>query len=128
MMNYQDMIQQMQQQMGTYAEPFRAVSGTLLEHWERMAEYQLDMTRRYTDVTLGHLREASEVQSPEQLQSYMHKSSEALRETTDSLAKDARTLAELSQALTEDVQQRMREHATNLKPPMGAGQHGSQAA
>ncbi|ABM61887.1 phasin family protein [Halorhodospira halophila] len=116
MMNYQDMIKQMQTQFGNYATPFHGVNSKMLEHWEKMADYQLDMARRYTDATLGNLREASDVQSPEQLQSYLQKSVEAARETSDSLAKDARTLAELSQAMTEDLQQSMREGASNLAP------------
>ena len=127
MMNYQDMIQQMQQPLSNYAEPFRAVNSALLEHWEKMAEYQLDMARRYTDVALGQLREASEVQSPEQLQSYLQKGTEAARETTDSLARDARTFTELGQAMAEDLQQRVREHAPNLQPPM-PGQGSDKAA
>ncbi len=127
MMNYQDMLQQMQQPFSNYAEPFRAVNSALLEHWEKMAGYQLDMARRYTDVALGQLREASEVQSPEQLQSYLQKSTEAVRETTDSFAKDARTLTELGQAMAEDVQKRVQEHAPNLQPPM-PGQGSNKAA
>jgi len=85
------------------------------------------MARRYTDVALGQLREASEVQSPEQLQSYLQKGTEAARETTDSLARDARTFTELGQAMAEDLQQRVREHAPNLQPPM-PGQGSNKAA
>ncbi|MBK5943489.1 hypothetical protein CCR79_06345 [Halorhodospira halophila] len=114
MMNYQEMIKQMQTQFGPYAEPFHGVNSKMLEHWEKMTDYQLDMARRYTDATLGNLREASEVQSPEQLQNYLQKSVEAARETSDSLAKDARTLAQLSQAMTEDLQQSVRESTSSL--------------
>ncbi len=119
MMNYQDTIKQMQSQLGQYAEPFYSANSKALEHWEKVADYQLDMVRRYTDAALGNLREASEIQSPEQLQSYMQKSVEAAREPSDSLAKDARTLAELGQAMTEDLHKSMRQSASNLGAPAG---------
>ncbi len=112
MMNYTSTMTDMQKQMGAFVEPFRAVNGKLFEHWEKMADYQLDMARRYTDVTIGQLREATEIQTPEQLQSYVQKGTEAVRETTDSLTKDARTMVEMTQAMTEDLQKTVRESAT----------------
>lgn len=123
-MSYENLMQQMQQQFGNYAEPFRKVNSKMLEHWEKMADYQLDMVRRYTDVALGQMREAADLQSPEQMQSYLQKSSEAVRETSDSLAKDARTLTEMGQSMTQDVQAAMRENLAGLAPAAAGGKTG----
>ena len=127
MMNYNGAIEQMQQQMGKFGEPARQISSSVLDHWTKVAEYQMDMARRYTDFAFGQMREASGVQSPEELQSYLHKSSEAARLTGDSLAKDVRTLAEMNHAMTTEVQQVVRDSAANLAPSATAGGKASAA-
>lgn len=97
------------QQMQGLIQPWRELQAKTLEHCERVADYQLDMARRYTDVTLAQMREASEIRSTEELQSYVRKGTEAARETTESLAKDVRTLTQLGQDFAEDVQRATRQ-------------------
>lgn len=128
MMNYEDMIKQMNNQWGNYLEPTRQINGKALEHWEKLAEYQIDMARRYTDATVGHMREAASLQSPEQVQEYMRKGSEAVKETADSLAKDTRTLTEMGQAMAQDVQKAMREHMGNFAAPFNSNAKGHHKA
>ncbi|BAU56753.1 phasin family protein [Halorhodospira halochloris] len=128
MMNYDDMIKQMNSQWGNYLEPMRQINGKALEHWEKVTEYQIDMARRYTDAAVGHMREAASLQSPEQVQDYMRKGSEAIRETADALAKDTRTLTEMGQAMAQDMQKAMREHSGNLSAPFNTAAKGKQKA
>ncbi|MBK1733742.1 hypothetical protein CKO15_00275 [Halorhodospira abdelmalekii] len=115
MMN-EEMLKQMTNQWGNYLEPARQLNGKALEHWEKMAEYQIDMARRYADVAVGQLREAATLQTPEQVQSYMRNSSELLRETSDRLVKDARTLTEMGQAMNEEMQKAVRDQLGNFVP------------
>ncbi len=118
MMSYETILQQMQ----AYAEPWRGMSSAMLGHWEKITGFQLDMARRYTDVTLAQLREASDIRSPEQLQGYVQRSTEAARETSDSMVRDARTLAEMGQAMTEELQETAREQVSQMAPQAGAAE------
>lgn len=128
MMNYADMLKQMNNQWGNYLEPVRQVNGKALEHWEKVTEYQIDMARRYTDAAVGHMREATSLESPEQVQEYMRKGTEAVRDTADSLAKDTRTLTEMGQAMAQDMQKTMRDHAGTFVTPLNSGSKGGQKA
>jgi phasin family protein len=116
MMNYDDIIQQMNSQWGNYLEPARQINTKALEHWEKLAEYQIDMARRYSDAAVGHMREATTLQTPQEVQEYMHKGGEALRETADSMAKDTRTLAEMGQSMAQDMQKVMRDNLGTFTP------------
>ncbi len=113
MMN-EDVMKQTKKQMEQAAEPMRKLQGKMLEHTQKMAEYQLDLARTYTDLAFGQIRELVGIGTPEELQGYVQRSSETARRTGEQMTKDAQALAEMGKSMGDDVQQWVQENVSEI--------------
>ncbi len=124
----EDVMKQAQEQYDQTVEPMRKLNGKLLEHFQKMTEYQLDLARSYTDLTFGQMREMAGINSPEDFQNYVRRSSETARKTGEQVAKDAQTLAEMGKSMGEDVQRIAQENASELAGRWNVGGKGGRKA
>lgn len=84
--------------------PWQRTGALLLNHFERMADFQLQAWHRYAQLHTRQLREALQVHDDESLKEFMEARRRAAEELGRCMAEDGRTLAEIGKQFAEQAQ------------------------
>lgn len=127
-MMYEEMFEKANAQFGEAMAPARKFNALLLDNMEKLANFQLEAVRSYTDLSLSQLRSALEISDAQSLQAYVSNQSKVAETFGQKLAEDANTLASLSKDFGAEVQKLAQENVTVLTQVAQSGQQKAAAA
>lgn len=107
-------VEDINKQFEKAAEPVRKFQAALIEHAEKATQFHLEAARRYSDLALSQVREASTLNSAEGVQGYMQKAPQVARETSETVVADAQKLAQMNQAFGEALRKIAEDNVTSV--------------
>jgi phasin family protein len=84
-------------------EPVRAFNQLALDNCAKLVEMNLDIAKRYTELTLANVRELVELKDPAAVQAYVAKQPEAIKSFADTARADAEAALKLSMSYFEEA-------------------------
>ena len=111
---YEEMFPQANVNVEKWLEPQRKFQALMLDGVEKLTQFQLEAFRSYADLGLKSLREGLEVKDVNDLQGFVGKQGERVRELGEKVQGDAQTLAGIHQELGSEVQKLVRNNLSGL--------------
>ncbi|WP_148254833.1 phasin family protein [Aidingimonas lacisalsi] len=93
------------EQSRSFFEPMRKLNTLMLDNMEKMTQYQLESMKRYSQLGTERLRDASEIDSAEDLRDFGSRQAEVLNELSKQMLEDARAMTELSLQFKSEMEQ-----------------------
>ena len=84
-------------------EPVKALNKLALDNAAKLVEMNLNVAKRYADLTLANAREVAELKDPAAVQAYVAKQPEAFKALADDAAADAQVVVKLGMAYFEEA-------------------------
>lgn len=110
----QDILNQAAEQLNKLTAPAKQLNALVVDHIEKLAQFQLDAAKSYAGVGITQLRSALEISDAQTLQSYLQDQAKVAEAVSKKLAADAEALAKLNQQLTAEVQKLAQQSAATL--------------
>ncbi|MCP1674057.1 phasin family protein [Natronocella acetinitrilica] len=101
---YAELFSKTTDQMQQLMAPARKMQEVMVEHVARLADFQMDSMKQYSEMTIGQLRSLQDVKSPEDFQQLMSGQSELLKGFTEQMSTDISELTKLQRDLSEELQ------------------------
>lgn len=95
-------------------EPGRRFQALMLTGVEKVAQFQLDAVKSYTDLGLRQLREGLELRDVNDVQGFVSKQGERARELGEKVQSDVQTLAGIQQELGTEMQKLLQNNVAGL--------------
>lgn len=95
-------------------EPSRRFHALMLNGVEKVAHFQLDAVKSYTELGLKNLREGLELRDVNDIQGFVTKQGERARELGEKVQSDVQTLAGIQQELGTEMQKLMQNNVAGL--------------
>lgn len=111
---FEEIFEKTNAQLNDLLAPAKKFNALVVDNFEKLAQFQLDAVRSYTDLGLEQLRAALEVSDAASLQAYVSNQQKVAETVGKKLTADAETLANLSKSFTVEVQKLAQENVTNL--------------
>ncbi|GHC36786.1 phasin family protein [Aidingimonas halophila] len=92
-------------QTRSFFEPMRKLNSLMLDNMEKMTQYQLESMKRYSQLGTERLRDASEIESAEDIRDFGARQAEILNELSKQMLEDARAMTELSLQFKSEMEQ-----------------------
>lgn len=105
----QEFFNQFGQNTQKMYEPWSKLNKALLKNAELMADFSLSSIKSYSEMGLEHLREYSEVDSPEAAKSFNGKQSEMMNTLSQKILEDTQRLTEIGNEMRNEVSKVMSE-------------------
>ena len=101
---YQELFGKSTAQLEDLIAPARKFQGLVVDHFTKLADFQLNALRSYTDLGLEQLRAVKNVDDAKSFQDYVSSQSKVAKTVGDKVTQDVNTLAALSKDFTAEVQ------------------------
>lgn len=111
---YQDFFKQTNVDFDRFVAPVRKFNALVVDHAEKLAQFQLEAAQSYTSLSLENLRSALEIKQPQDLQQYVGRQQAVAETVGKKLSDDANALAGLNKGFVEQMQKLAQENATSL--------------
>lgn len=85
--------------------PGQHAARLMVSQTERVAHFQLDTARRYTDLILGQFQALTEVRDPGSFRHFLEQQRDTLRQFNEAFTNDIQALTDLGRAFNEDLEQ-----------------------
>ncbi|HKJ95954.1 MAG TPA: TIGR01841 family phasin [Gammaproteobacteria bacterium] len=108
-------LNQFTEQFTKAFEPVRAFAGLNIDHFEKLAQFQLEAARAYTDLGIAQVRESLQVGDAKSLQDYVAKQKDAAETVGKRVNEDAQKLAEFGKAYTEEATKLVEQNVGSLQ-------------
>lgn len=96
-------------------EPVRAFAGLNVDHFEKLAKFQVEAAKAYTDLGIAQVRESLQVGDAKSLQDYVARQKDVAETVTKRVNDDAQKLAEFGQAYTEEATKLVEQNVGQVK-------------
>ena len=117
-------VNQMQTEIeNTVARPARNYASLVLDHFEQLANLQLEAAKAYADTGVQQARAALEVKDSSDVRAYMENQQKVAKEMSERIKDDMERLVSLNQAFAQNAQNVTEE---STKKASKAAQEGSQ--
>jgi phasin family protein len=100
----QQIISQITEQFAKVSIPASQFQGVLVDHIEKVTQFQFEAAKGYVELGLGQLRAAAAIKDVKDLQGYVAGQNKAAEAFAAKVQADAQTLLELSKAFGGEVQ------------------------
>ncbi len=111
---YQELFGKSTAQLEDLIAPARKFQGLVVDHFTKLADFQLDALRAYTDLGLEQLRAVKNVGDAKSFQDYVSSQSKVAKTVGDKVTKDVNTLAALNKDFTAEVQKLAQENVAKF--------------
>ena len=111
---YNEILDKANAQFAELLNPAKKFNSLVVENLEKLASFQLDAAKSYSDLGLQQLRAALEVSDAASLQAYVSNQQKVAETVGKKLTEDANTLAALSKDFGAEVQKLAQENVTVL--------------
>lgn len=101
---YEKMTQQFVEEAQRLAQPFNAIRDLTIENIDRVAHFQVNVAREYTEMGLAEIREGVGIKQPEQLQEYFGHATEKAERLGKKVTEDGRALAAMGEQYVTELQ------------------------
>ncbi len=85
--------------------PGQRAAPVMMSQTERVAHFQLDTARRYTDLFLGNCQSLMEVRDPASFRRFIDRQQDTLREFNEAMTADMQKLSDLGRSFSEDLEE-----------------------
>ena len=100
----QDIFAQAAEQFTKLSAPAKQLNSLVVAHIEKLAQFQLEAAKAYTDTGIGQLRSALDVNDAKSLQDYVANQQKVAEAVAAKLKADAEALVQLNQGFAGQVQ------------------------
>ena len=111
---YQELFGKSTAQLEDLITPARKFQGLVVDHFTKLADFQLDALRSYTDLGLEQLRAVKNVDDAKSFQDYVSGQSKVAKTVGDKVTKDVNTLAALSKDFTAEIQKLVQDNVATF--------------
>ena len=115
-----DFIAKTTEELNKIGAPVKQFNALVVNHIEKLTQFQLTTAQSYAELGLGQLRSALEIADAKGLQDYVSGQSKLAESVGKKLAADAEALAALNKEFATTVQKLAQESVTKLVPAAGA--------
>lgn len=109
---YTEMFEKTSSQMAQALNPIREAQGKMLDHFAKIADFQVEAMKHYSELSLGTLRAMAEIKDPQSLQAYVSKQTEVSKSLGEQLTTDMNQLVKINRSFTEDMQKLTQQSVT----------------
>ena len=92
-----------------FITPFKELSAITVENMEKLADLQLKALEENTKIGLEQLKNASTINDVDTLKSFLDSQAKVTKEATERALKDSRTVVEMGNTYTTEVQRIVKE-------------------
>lgn len=115
-------VNQMQQQFDNMiAAPMRTYTALMLDHFEQIANLQIEAMKTYTETGVQQARAALDIKDPTDVNAYIQNQQNAVREMGERLKGDADKVASMNQEFAEKARKVAEDNARNVSEAAQAG-------
>ncbi|WP_024950723.1 phasin family protein [Cobetia crustatorum] len=118
-MQQDQMFNAFTEQARSFYQPMRKFNALMLDQISKVAEYQMDAAKRYTETGIERARAATEVKDAEGLGEFSNRQLETVTELSQQMMDDSMKLAEMGNEMRTQL-----EHAYSDAGKQGAGSFG----
>jgi len=111
---YQELFGKGTAQLEDLMVPARKFQGLLVDHFGKLADFQMDALRAYTDMGLEQLRAVKNIDDAKSFQDYIAGQSKVAKTLSEKLSQDVNTLTALSKDFGAEVQKLAQENTVAL--------------
>jgi phasin family protein len=111
---YDEIIDKTGARFNELLTPARKFNAVLIENLEKLAGFQLEAARSYSELGLNQLRSALEITDAQSLQAFISNQSKVVETFGQRVAEDANTLANLSKDFGAELQKLAQENVVVL--------------
>ncbi len=108
----ENVINAFTEQAKTMFAPASKFNGLMVESLEKMAEFQINAIKAYTDIALGQMKKAAEIKDVDTLRTFSSSQAEAAGTINKKVIEDAKVLTEMATDFKEKVESIMEEGRT----------------
>lgn len=101
---FDEIINKTNAQLASLTAPAKKLNSLALANFEKLAQFNLENAKAYTDLSIEQLRSALEVNDAKSLQAYVGAQQKVATSVGEKIAKDAAVLADLSKQFAAEVQ------------------------
>ena len=101
---YSEMFDKTNSQMAQVLTPIREAQGKMLDHVAKVADFQVEAMKHYSELSLGTLRAIAEIKDPQSLQAYVSKQTEVSKSLGEQITADLNQLVKINRGFAEDMQ------------------------
>lgn len=112
---YQELFGKGTAQLEDLMVPARKFQGLVVDHFGKLADFQMDALRAYTDMGLEQLRAVKKIDDAKSFQDYVAGQSKVAKTLSEKLSQDVNTLTALSKNFGAEVQKLAQENSVALE-------------
>ncbi|KAB7627210.1 phasin family protein [Alkalilimnicola sp. S0819] len=101
---YAEIINKTTEQFQQLQAPVKQFNSLVVDHMDKLTQFQLDAAQSYAELGMQNLRAALEVKQPQDLQQYVGQQKSVAETVSKKLNDDATTLVALNKGFVEGVQ------------------------
>lgn len=109
---YTEMFEKTSSQMTQALTPVREAQGKVLDHVAKVADFQVEAMKHYSDLGLSTLRALAEVKDPQSLQAYVSKQTEVTKSLGEQISADLNQFVKINRGFAEEIQKLTQQSVT----------------
>ena len=113
---YAEMFEKTNSQMEQVLNPMRKAQGTMLDHFAKVADFQVEAMKHYSDLSIQNLRALKDVNDAQSLQAYVSKQTEVAKSLGEKVSADVSEFVKLQRGFAEEMQKLAQDGVANATP------------
>lgn len=114
MFQFQDLFTKSTAQLASLTAPAKKLNALAVDNFEKLAQFQLENAKAYTDLSVEQLRAALDVNDAKSLQAFVSNQQKVAKTVGEKLTADAQTLAALGKQFATEVQKLAQENVATF--------------
>lgn len=110
---YTEMFDKTSTQMTQFLNPLLNAQGKVVDHVAKIADFQVEAVKNYSELSFGTLRALTEVKDPQSLQAYVTKQTEVAKSLGERVTADMNELVKINRSFAEDLQKMTQQNVSN---------------
>ncbi|WP_290653188.1 phasin family protein [Aquisalimonas sp.] len=110
------MFEQTNAQMEQVLNPMFKAQGTMLDHFARIADFQVEALKQYSELSIENLRAMQGIHDPQSLQDYVTKQMDVAKSLGEKVSADVNEFVNLNRGFAEELQKSTQESVTTAEP------------
>lgn len=101
---YTEMFEKTNAQVEEMMNPLRKAQNTMLDHVARIADFQVEAVKHYSELSIDNLRALKDINDPQSLQAYVTKQTDVAKSLGEKVTADMNEFVKINRGFAEEMQ------------------------
>ncbi|SEO97235.1 TIGR01841 family phasin [Aquisalimonas asiatica] len=101
---YTEMFEKTNAQVEQMLNPVRKAQSSMLDHVARLADFQVEAVKHYSELSIDNLRALKDINDPQSLQAYVTKQTEVAKSLGEKVTADMNEFVKINRGFAEELQ------------------------